>query len=64
MTQGYDIKRMARIIQGIRESASALKEASGGIQAVDRNVERILATVKILEIDVSDVASIEECKSS
>ena len=60
MTQEYDIKRMARIIQGIKEAASELKEASGGIQAVDRNAERILATVKMLEINVSDVASIEE----
>ena len=60
MTEEYDIKRMARIIQGIKEAASKLKEASGGIPAVDRNAERILATVKMLEINVSDVASIEE----
>ena len=58
MTQEYDIKRMARIIQGIKEAANELKEVSSGIQAVDRNADRILATVKMLEINVSDVATI------
>ncbi len=60
MAPEYDIKRMARIIEDIKEAASELKEASGGIQAVDQNAERILATVRMLEINVSDVASIEE----
>ncbi len=28
---------------------------SGGIQAVDRNVNRILASIKMLEINISDL---------
>ena len=32
-----------------------LKQLSGGIQAIDRNAERILASVKMLEINISDV---------
>lgn len=60
MTKQYDVRRMARIILAIKKAANELKEASGGIQAVDRNVDRISAVVRILEINVSDVASIEE----
>jgi hypothetical protein len=50
-----DLKEMARKIAVIRREAGELKAMSGGIQAVDRNVDRILASVKMLEINVSDV---------
>ncbi len=56
MAQEYDIKAMAAKINAIRKDAEALKEISGGIPAVDRNADRILANVKMLEIDISDVA--------
>ena len=56
--QEYDIKGMAEKIQAIKEAATELKHISGGIQAVDRNVDRILASVKMLEINISDIASI------
>ena len=42
-------------IQAIKRAATELKKLSGGIQAVDRNADRILASVKVLEINVSDV---------
>jgi hypothetical protein len=42
-------------IQLIKQTATELKELSNGIQAVDRNIDRILASVKMLEINVSDV---------
>jgi hypothetical protein len=42
-------------IQAIKQAATELKELSGGIQAVDRNADRILASVKMLEINISDV---------
>ena len=45
-------------IQAIKKAALELKEVSGGIQAVDRNADRILASVKMLEINVSDVLEI------
>jgi hypothetical protein len=31
---------------------------AGGMPAVDRNVERILANVRMLEIDINDVAEL------
>jgi len=58
MGHQYDIKVMAERIQAIKEAATELKHISGGIQAVDRNVDRILASVKMLEINISDIASI------
>ncbi len=58
MTPERDIEIMAEKIQLIKESATELSRISGGIQAVDRNVDRILATVKMLEINISDVVNI------
>jgi archaellum component FlaC len=58
MTQEYDIKGMADKIKALRQYAEELKGMSGGIQAIDRNVDRILANVKMLEIDVSEAAEI------
>ena len=42
-------------IRKIRKAAEELKELSSGIQAVDRNASRILASVKMLEINISDI---------
>jgi hypothetical protein len=58
MVEGYNIKEMAEKIQAIKEAANELQNISGGIQAVDRNVDRILASVKILEINISDIVDI------
>jgi hypothetical protein len=58
MAQEYDIKAMAAKIRALRRNAEALKEISGGIQAVDRNADRILADVRMLEISINDVAGL------
>jgi len=53
-----DTKQMAEKIQAIKQAAAKLKRISGGIQAVDRNVDRILASVRMLEINISDAVDI------
>jgi len=53
-----DIKGLAERIAAIKENAEKLKVISGGIQAVDRNADRILASVKMLEINISDVVEL------
>ena len=58
----YDINEMAQKIRSIKQEAIELKRLAGNIQAVDRNVGRILASVKMLEINIGDIASIK-CKS-
>jgi TATA-binding protein-associated factor Taf7 len=42
-------------IQAIREAAFRLKRSAGGVQAIERNVDRLLASAKMLEINVSDI---------
>jgi hypothetical protein len=54
MGQEYDIKSMITKIKALRRHAEALKEVSGGLPAVDKNADRILANVKMLEIEISD----------
>jgi hypothetical protein len=58
MTESYHVKEMAEKVQAIKEAATELQNISGGIQAVDRNVDRILASVKMLEINISDILGI------
>jgi hypothetical protein len=54
----YKIGDMEEKIRLLKQMAIELKRISGGIQAVDRNVDRILASVKMLEINISDLADI------
>ena len=58
MAEAYDIQGMAAKIETLRRTAEELKEMAGGMPAVDRNAERILANVRILEINISDLAGI------
>lgn len=53
------LKKMDTRIKKIKKAAQELKEISGGIQAVDRNTDRILASVKMLEINISDILDLE-----
>ena len=50
-----EMKKLDTRIKTIKKAAEELKALSGGMQAVDRNVERILASVKMLEINVTDL---------
>ena len=55
---GWNIEEMDALIKRLRRLAEELKEKSGRIQAVDRNVDCILANVKMLELNISDVMEI------
>ncbi len=54
MTRG-EIRKIDTRIKTIKKAAEELKEMSAEIPAVDRNTARILASVKMLEINISDV---------
>ena len=56
----WNIEEMDGLIKRLRRLAEDLKQKSGRIQAVDRNVDRILANVKMLELNVSDVMETHE----
>jgi hypothetical protein len=53
-----ELRKMDTKIKAIRKAARELKELSGGIQAVDCNTDRVLASVKMLEINISDLLEI------
>ncbi len=50
-----ELKKLNTKIKVMKKAAQELKELSGGIPAVDRNVSRIQASIKMLEINVSDI---------
>jgi len=50
-----EIKKLDARIKTLKKAAQELKKLSGGIQAVDRNADRVLASVKMLEINISDL---------
>lgn len=54
MSRG-ELRKIDTQIKAIKKATQELKQLSGGIQAIDRNAERILASVKMLEINISDV---------
>jgi hypothetical protein len=49
------LAELDRSVQAIKEAAFALKRAAGGMQAVECNADRILASTRMLEINVSDL---------
>ena len=49
------IIEMDELIQRMRQCAEELKKKDDGIQAVERNVDRILANIKMLELNISDL---------
>jgi hypothetical protein len=53
-----EIKKLDTRIKAIKKAAQELKKLSGGIQAVDRNADRVLASVKMLEINISDLLEV------
>ena len=52
------LKQIHREIEAISKAANRLKKLSGGVQAIDRNASRILASTKMLEINISDLLEI------
>jgi hypothetical protein len=53
-----NLEEIAEKIEVIKSETIKLKNMSGGIQAIDRNVDRILASIKMLEINVNDLLDI------
>jgi len=50
-----DFSALQRLIGSLRATAQELQRCGGSIPAVDRNVSRILASVKMLEINCCDL---------
>jgi hypothetical protein len=52
------LKKMDEQIQLIKKAALELKNLSGGVQAAECNLQRILASVKMMELNFSDLLGI------
>jgi hypothetical protein len=54
----YDLKKMDERIKELRSTAEEINRLGEGIEAVKRNVDRILASTRMLEINISDVLEV------
>ena len=59
MTQQFNIKGMVSKIKALRKNAEELKKIAGDFPAVEKNANRILADIKMLEININDAAEIK-----
>lgn len=56
MTDANRLKDMAQKIASIREAAQELKKLAGGsFPTVEKNADRILASVRMLELNITDI---------
>ena len=60
MVKNMDFKDLDRKIKVIKEAAEGLKEAGDRFPALASNSSRILASLKMLEINISDIVDATE----
>ena len=59
MEQQIDLKEMDRKIRSLKGTAEELKIMGDRFPALYRNISRVLASLKMLEINVSDLIEAE-----
>jgi hypothetical protein len=59
MEHQIDLKGMDRKIRSMKETAQELKEMGDRFPALYRNISRVLASLKMLELNVSDLIEAE-----
>jgi hypothetical protein len=59
MSKKTDMREIDSRIRTIKSAAEELKKMSGSFPAVEKNTSRILASVKMLEINISDLLELE-----
>jgi hypothetical protein len=59
MDPEFDIKGLSDKIAMMKLNAVELKEMGAFFPALDRNIARILASLKMLEINITDVADLD-----
>ena len=58
MDKQFDLKAINDKIQLIKRETEALKKMGSSFPALDRNSSRILASIKMLELNISDIADL------
>ena len=59
MNSGIDIDKINAKIQLMKQTAEELNRAGENFPAIARNTVRILASIKMLEINVSDLIELD-----
>jgi|WetSurMetagenome_2_1015567.scaffolds.fasta_scaffold1702287_1 hypothetical protein len=59
MNQELDIKALSEKISAMKQNAMELQGMGAFFPALDRNIARILASVKMLEINITDAADLD-----
>lgn len=60
MNPTINIKALDRAIKDLKAAALALKEKARSFPALQKNTDRILASIKMMEMNVSDIRDLEE----
>jgi hypothetical protein len=55
MIKDYRIDEIDTKIQEIKEAATEIERLGGGIEAIKKNLVRLRASTKMLELNISDV---------
>ena len=58
MDQEINVKELDEKIQNLKNEAEALRDLVGDFPALYRNTRRILASIKMLEMNLSDVSDL------
>ncbi len=58
MANKIDLKELDIKIQSMKKTAEELRQIGEDFPALYRNISRILASIKMLELNISDVATI------
>ena len=59
MNQEFDIKALSEKILAMKQNAMELQATGAFFPALDRNIARILASLKMLEINITDAAELD-----
>jgi prefoldin subunit 5 len=54
----WDVEELAERIQQLRRIAEEIRAKGEGIETLEKNVDRILAGVRMLEINIGDVKAL------
>jgi len=58
MAKKIDLKELDSKIRSMKKTAEELKQMGEDFPALYRNVSRLLASIKMLELNISDVAGV------
>jgi hypothetical protein len=58
MAENNDLQKLNEKIQSMKKTAEELKKMGEDFPALNRNTSRILASIKMLELNISDLKDI------